>query len=243
VARDGSFSYRHLWICALLSFITGLVVASFAGFREFLPPLLEGAWVTVQITVAACALAVVCGLIAGLGKMSPWAPVRWLAISYIEVFRGTSALVQLFWLFFVLPHFGITLDPIPVAILALGLNVGAYGAEVVRGAVLAVPRGQYEASIALNMSPLTRMRRIILPQAMIAMIPPWGNLFIELLKATALVSLITVGDLTFRAYQLNQATLQTVQIFLLVLFMYLGIALVITYLMRGLERRMTLGRA
>jgi polar amino acid transport system permease protein len=243
VPRDGSFSYRHLWICALLSFIAGLVVASFAGFREFLPPLLEGAWVTVQITVAACALAVVCGLIAGLGKMSPWWPVRWLAIAYIEVFRGTSALVQLFWLFFVLPHFGITLDPIPVAILALGLNVGAYGAEVVRGAILAVPRGQYEASIALNMSPLTRMRRIILPQAMIAMIPPWGNLFIELLKATALVSLITVGDLTFRAYQLNQATLQTVQIFLLVLFMYLGIALVITYMMRGLERRMTRGRA
>jgi polar amino acid transport system permease protein len=226
-----------------LSFIAGLVVASFAGFRQFLPPLLEGAWVTVQITVAACALAVVCGLFAGLAKMSPWWPVRWLAIAYIEVFRGTSALVQLFWLFFVLPHFGITLDPIPVAILALGLNVGAYGAEVVRGAVLAVPRGQYEASIALNMRSLTRMRRIILPQALVAMIPPWGNLFIELLKATALVSLITVGDLTFRAYQLNQATLQTVQIFLLVLFMYLGIALVITYLMRSLERRMTLGRA
>jgi polar amino acid transport system permease protein len=243
VPRDGSFSYRHLWICALLSFAAGLVVASFAGFREFLPALLEGAWVTIQITVAACALAVVCGLLAGLAKMSPWTPVRWLAIAYIEVFRGTSALVQLFWLFFVLPHFGITLDPIPVAILALGLNVGAYGAEVVRGAVLAVPRGQYEATIALNMSPLTRMRRIILPQAIVAMIPPWGNLFIELLKATALVSLITVADLTFRAYQLNQATLQTVQIFLLVLVMYLAIALVITFLMRGLERRLTRGRA
>jgi polar amino acid transport system permease protein len=243
VAREGAFSYRHLWICALLSFAAGLVVASFAGFREFLPALLEGAWVTIQITVAACALAVVCGLLAGLGKMSAWPPVRWLAIAYIEVFRGTSALVQLFWLFFVLPHFGITLDPIPVAILALGLNVGAYGAEVVRGAVLAVPRGQYEAAIALNMGPLTRMRRIILPQAIVAMIPPWGNLFIELLKATALVSLITVADLTFRAYQLNQATLQTVQIFLLVLVMYLGIALVITFLMRGLERRVARGRA
>jgi len=243
VPSEGSFSYRHLWICALLSFTAGLVVASFAGFRQFLPALLEGAWVTIQITVAACALAVACGLLAGLAKMSPWPPVRWLAISYIEVFRGTSALVQLFWLFFVLPHFGVTLDPIPVAILALGLNVGAYGAEVVRGAILAVPRGQYEAAIALNMSPLTRMRRIILPQAIVAMIPPWGNLFIELLKATALVSLITVADLTFRAYQLNQATLQTVQIFLLVLVMYLAIALVITFLMRGLERRMTRGRA
>ena len=153
------------------------------------------------------------------------------------MFRGTSALVQLFWLFFVLPHFGLTLDPIPVAVLALSLNIGAYGAEVVRGAILAVPRGQYEASIALNMRPSTRMRRIILPQATAAMIPPWGNLFIELLKATALVSLITVSDLTFEAYQLNQATLQTVQIFTLVLVMYLAIALVITFLMRGLERR------
>ena len=81
------------------------------------------------------------------------------------------------------------------------------------------------------------MRRIILPQAMVAMIPPWGNLFIELLKATALVSLITVSDLTFKAYQLNQATLRTVEIFLLVLVIYLGIALVITYVMRALERR------
>jgi polar amino acid transport system permease protein len=81
------------------------------------------------------------------------------------------------------------------------------------------------------------MRRIILPQAIAAMIPPWGNLFIELLKATALVSLITVSDLTFEAYQLNQATLQTVQIFTLVLVMYLAIALVITFLMRGLERK------
>jgi polar amino acid transport system permease protein len=236
-AGEARFNYRHIFICTLVAFAAGLVVASFAGFREFLPGLLEGAWVTIQITVAACLLAVVCGLLAGLAKISPWRPVRWLAIAYIEIFRGTSALVQLFWLFFVLPHFGVTLDPIPVAILTLGLNVGAYGAEVVRGAVLAVPRGQYEAAIALNLSPFTRMRRIILPQAMIAMIPPWGNLFIELLKATALVSLITVSDLTFKAYQLNQATLRTVEIFLLVLVIYLGIAMVITFFMRALERR------
>jgi polar amino acid transport system permease protein len=83
----------------------------------------------------------------------------------------------------------------PVAILALGLNVGAYGAEVVRGAVSAVPRGQWEATVALNMSRAQALRRIILPQAFVAMIPPWGNLFIELLKATALVSLITISDL------------------------------------------------
>jgi polar amino acid transport system permease protein len=84
--------------------------------------------------------------------------------------------VQLFWWFFVLPHFGIFLAPMVVGIVGIGMNVGAYGAEVVRGAVQAVPRGQYEAAIALNMSPVARMRRIILPQAVLAMLPPWGNL-------------------------------------------------------------------
>jgi polar amino acid transport system permease protein len=237
VEREGRFDYRHLFICFLVSFTAGLVVASFADFRRFLPALLQGAWITIEITAISCVLAVVWALLAGLAKISPFRPLRWIATAYIEVFRGTSALVQLFWLFFVLPQFGVTLDPIPVAVLALSLNIGAYGAEVVRGAILAVPRGQYEASIALNMRPSTRMRRIVLPQAFAAMIPPWGNLFIELLKATALVSLITVSDLTFAAYQLNQATLQTVQIFTLVLVMYLAIALVITFFMRGLERR------
>src|SRR3546814_12809856 len=82
-----------------------------------------------------------------------------------DLFRGTSALVQLFWLFFVLPHFGLTLEPLTVAVAALGLNVGAYGAEVVRGAIDAVPRGQWEATIALNMSRMEALRRIILPQA------------------------------------------------------------------------------
>jgi polar amino acid transport system permease protein len=243
-ARGHGFhlTIRHIALTGVFAFAAGIILASMSGFHEWMPLLLRGAWVTIQLTVLGCILAVIFAFIAAFGKMSAIRPVRWLAIAYIEVFRGTSALVQLFWLFFVLPHFGVTLDPIPVAILALGLNVGAYGAEVVRGAILAVPRGQYEAAIALNMSPLTRMRRIILPQAIVAMIPPWGNLFIELLKATALVSLITVADLTFRAYQLNQATLQTVQIFLLVLVMYLAIALVITFLMRGLERRMTRGR-
>lgn len=234
---------RLLVICALVSFAAGLCVASFAGFRDFLPGLLTGAWVTLQITVAGCALAVVMGLIAGLCKLYGARPLRWLAVLYIEVFRGTSALVQLFWLFFVLPHFGVHLSPMAVAIIALGLNVGAYGAEVVRGAIVAVPRGQFEAAIALNMSHLTTMWRIILPQALVRMIPPWGNLFIELLKASALVSLITISDLTFKAYQINQTTFRTVEIFSLVLVMYLGIALIITLSMRMLETRAGAGLA
>jgi polar amino acid transport system permease protein len=223
-------------VCIILAFTAGLAVASFAGFREFLPGLLQGARITVLITVLGCALAVVMAFVAAITRMYGPAPLRWLAISYIELFRGTSALVQLFWLFFVLPHFGVTLEPLTVAVVALGLNVGAYGAEVVRGAVTAVPRGQWEATIALNMSRMEALKRVILPQAVLAMIPPWGNLFIELMKATALVSLITIGDLTFRASQMNQTTYRTVEIFSIVLVFYLAIALLITVGMRALER-------
>jgi polar amino acid transport system permease protein len=238
---------RSLSVCAIVAFTAGVAVASFADFNIFLPGLLHGAVTTVQITLGGCVLAVVMALLAAMAKMYGPAPVRWLAVSYIEIFRGTSALVQLFWLFFVLPHFGISLDPVPVAILALGLNVGAYGAEVVRGAVSAVPRGQWEATVALNMSRAQALRDIILPQALIAMIPPWGNLFVELLKATALVSLITISDLAFQAQQMNATTYRTVEIFSVVLVMYLGIALLITIGMRALEtvaaRGISRGRA
>lgn len=228
---------------ALFAFAAGVAIASYAGFREFLPGLLAGAWVTIEITLMGAVLAVVMAVIAALAKLYAPLPLRWLSIVYIETFRGTSALVQLFWLFFVLPHFGITLEPITVAVLGLGLNVGAYGAEVVRGAIQAVARGQWEASTALNMTRATALRRIILPQAFVAMIPPWGNLLIELMKATALVSLITISDLAFKAQQMNQTTLRTVEIFSIVLVIYLCIAFVIAQGMRALERRAARGIA
>jgi polar amino acid transport system permease protein len=234
---------RPIVFTAIICFAAGLSVASFAGFREFLPGLLSGTLVTIQITLGGAALAVAAALVAAMGKMYGPPPLRWLAVGYIEIFRGTSALVQLFWLFFVLPHFGVTLDPVPVAILALGLNIGAYGAEVVRGAVASVPRGQWEASIALNMSRAMALRRIILPQAFVAMIPPWGNLFIELMKATSLVALISVSDLTFRARQMNDITFRTIEIFTIVLVIYLAISIVITVAMRSAERYAARGQA
>lgn len=226
---------RSLAVCAIVFFTLGLAVSSFAGFREFIPGLLEGALITIQITLGGAGVAMVMALIAAMAKMYGIGPIRWVAISYIEIFRGTSALVQLFWLFFVLPHFGVVLDPMTVAIVALGLNIGAYGAEVIRGAVNSVPRGQWEATVALNMPRTLTLRRIILPQAFVAMIPPWGNLFIELLKATALVSLITISDLTFRAQQMNQITFRTVEIFTIVLIVYLALSVLITVGMRTLE--------
>lgn len=231
---------RLLAGCAVISLAIGLVVASISQISTLVPSLMAGAWITIQLTVIASAVAVFMAIVSALAKMYSPLPIRWLAIVYIEIFRGTSAVVQLFWFFFVLPHFGLTFEPMTAAILALGLCVGAYGSEVVRGAIEGVHKGQWEAATALNMGPVQTMRRIVLPQAFTAMIPPWGNLFIELLKATSLVSLITIGDLSFKAQQLNQTTLRTVEIFTTVLFIYLVLSIIITLFMRLLERRFSI---
>lgn len=203
--------------------------------------LLRGLAVTVELTVAASVLAAVIALAAGLARMSPRRALAWPAAVYVEVFRGTSALVQLFWFFFVLPFFGIKLPAFAAGILVLALNTGAYGAEVVRGAVLAVPRGQLDASAALNLSRLQTLWRIVLPQAFPAMLPPAGNLAIELLKNSALVSLITITELTFAAQLLRAESLRSAEIFGLVLVLYFAVALCITAGMRLLERRAARG--
>lgn len=226
--------------------IAAVIAVAVLGGGEnaiFMPGLLEGLWLTLRITVAGAVVAVVMAVIAALAKLYGPKPVRWLAVAYIEFFRGTSALVQLFWLFFVLPDFGILMEPFTVAVVTLGLNVGAYGAEVVRGAIQGVTRGQWEATTALNMTRSQALRRIILPQALVAMIPPWGNLLIDLLKTTALVSTITMSDLTFKARTLNDATLKTIQIFTLAFLMYLIVSLTITIGMRCLDRVAVRGMA
>lgn len=204
---------------------------------ELVPPLLEGLAVTLQIMAGAVVLAVPLALVAGVGRLSTLRPVRWLASIYVEVFRGTSALVQLFWFYFVLPLFGVQLPAMLVGIVVLALNAGAYGAEVVRGAIRAVPPGQREAGVALNLTRGQIMRRIVVPQAIPAMLPPAGNLLIELLKNTALVSLITITDLTFRGQLLRSETLRTTEIFTLMLLLYFAVALLITAGVRLLERR------
>jgi len=222
----------------MLDILPAPVVASL----EFLPALLRGTVVTIEITLGASAVAIVIGILVGLAKLSPLPPLRWFAIGYIELFRGTSLLVQLYWWFFVLPFFGVDLPAMLVGVLGIGMNVGAYGAEVVRGAIQAVPKGQREAAIALNMSPSIRMRRIILPQAILMMLPPWGNLLIELLKGTALVSLITLHDLTFMGHAETMRTFRTLEIFTLVLIIYYILGrLIITPSVRLLERRMSRG--
>ena len=149
--------------------------------RELFPLLLQGTLVTIGIAACSTVLAVVMAFVATAAKLARWAPLRWLGNAYVEIFRGTSLLVQLFWFFFVLPlpPFRIEMTPFTVAIVGLGLHYGAYGSEILRGALRSVPGAQFEAALALNLSPLTRMRRIILPQAMINALPPATNLMID----------------------------------------------------------------
>lgn len=187
------------------------------------------------------ALALVVAFAAGLARLSRFAALRAIAITYVEFFRGTSIFVQLFWVYFVLPFAGISLEPLQAGVLALGLNVGAYGAEVVRGAIQAVPREQYEACTALNLGRFQRMRHVILPQALPLMLPTFGNNAIELLKGTAVVSLISLNDMTFQAQIVRAQTGSTLIPFGTILILYFAMALVISRGVRLIENRVTRG--
>lgn len=206
---------------------------------QFLSTLSQGLAPTIVATVGGIALTTVLSFAAGLALLSPSRAVRIPTRSYVEVLRGTSELVQLFWLYFALPLLiGIQLVPLWAGVLVLGLNHGAYGAEIVRGAVLSVPRAQYEGAVALNLTPVQRMRRVILPQALVEMIPPFNNLFIQLLKGSALLSFISVPELTRQgtAVLIPNFNPQAFTIMSLVLVGYLVLSLVITAAMRLLER-------
>jgi polar amino acid transport system permease protein len=214
---------------------------SWTDWLGYLRLILDGAWVTIELTVLGCAVALSVALLAGLGRLSRFLLIRALATIYIEFFRGTSVFVQLFWAYFVLPLFGVPISPLEAGVLALGLNVGAYGAEVVRGAIKAVPREQNEACTALNLTRWQRFRHVIFPQAFVIMLPTFGNNAIELLKATAIVSLISLSDMTFEAQVVRGQTGDTAIPFLTILVLYFAMSLVIGYGVRGLERRLSAG--
>lgn len=218
-------------------------------WTSYSAPLLQGAWVTVQLTVYSTVLGAVFAFAFGVGKLSDHWLLKGISISFIEVFRGTSLLVQLFWLYFALPILGqaigidLRLPPLVAGTLALSLNIGAYGAEVVRGAIQAVPRDQHEAAKALDFTPRQTLWRICIPQAVPEMMPSFGNLAVQNLKDTALVSLISLGDLAFRAEQIRNFTQDSTTIYTILLFMYFGMALVLTAIMKLLERSVGRWRA
>lgn len=204
--------------------------------------LLKGLWITVQLTVFSGALAAVVAFAVGVARTHRLWIVRFVAGFYTEVFRGTSALVLMFWVFFVLPlMLGWQLVPMWAAVVSLGLTYGAYGSEVVRGALQSVSPAQREAGIALSFTAGQRMRKLLIPQAWPEMIPPFNNLAIELMKGTALVSIMGVGDTAFSAQMIRLALQESAEVYSYTLVIYFIVAFLITRGMRGLERKAKAG--
>ncbi|MFB7251925.1 ectoine/hydroxyectoine ABC transporter permease subunit EhuC [Microbacterium sp. NPDC056234] len=208
------------------------------ALQRALPRMLDGLLITLELTVGGALLAFAVAIVLGLLARSRHIIPRGFARVVIELFRGTSLLVQLFFLFFVLPlpPFNVELPPVLVGIVGLGLNYGAYGAEVVRGSINSVPAGQWEATTALSLGRHQRMMRVIFPQAWALMIPSLNNLLIQLLKGTAVVYLITIVDLTA---ELNKLRVDTDVFFAytLGLIVYFLIAYALTLIMNALEAR------
>ncbi|MEU5893377.1 ectoine/hydroxyectoine ABC transporter permease subunit EhuC [Streptomyces sp. NPDC047461] len=203
---------------------------------------LRGIWTTVQLLVLSALLGAAVSFVVGIAQTHRLRAVRFLAGLYTVVFRGTSALIMIFWIYFVLPlTLGWQLVPMWAGTLALGLTYGAYGSEIVRGALSAVDPAQREGGIALSFTPWQRLRLILLPQAVPEMIPPFSNLLVELLKGTALVSLMGMGDLAFSANLVRLALQESAEIYTYILLIYFALAFLLTRLMRGLERKLKAG--
>jgi polar amino acid transport system permease protein len=208
---------------------------------DFVPALLRGLGVTLWIYAAALPIAACTGLLAGLlqqyGGMLAHA-----ARAYVWILRGSSALVLLFWIYFCLPLFGFYLSAEAAGSLALGLNIGAYGAEVVRSGLRSVPRSQWDAAQVLGFTRSMTVRRVVLPQAFAVMLPGLGNLAVELLKSTSLVSLITLTDLSFQALLVRDQTLRTTEVFVVTLLFYWAVSILIGEATARLEARFTVHR-
>jgi polar amino acid transport system permease protein len=204
---------------------------------ELLPLLAQGALVTLKIAALSLIAAIFVAFAVGLGRLSKWRPFRAVATTFLEVFRGTSLLVQLYFFYFILPLHHVRLSAEATAVLGIGLNLGAYGSEIVRSAIISVGRGQIEAAIALALPRHITFSRIILPQATTIMLPSFGNLAIEAAKATALISLITITDLTQAGHNLINATGQTSLVWFIILVMYLLINTPLNLLVLRAEAR------
>ncbi|MFE1734412.1 ectoine/hydroxyectoine ABC transporter permease subunit EhuC [Streptomyces bacillaris] len=209
----------------------------FSLLVEEFPQIRSGLWVTLQATALGALLALVLAFALGLAAGSRLLLVRGVSRVVVEFFRGTSLYIQLFWLYYAMPLVtGYELTPVICGVVAFGLNFGAYGAEVVRGAVNSVPRAQFEAAIALNLSPFRRLWKVILPQAWVQMIPSFTNLLIQLLKATPLLWLISAADLMTVIQTLRDRTGETLTAYLTLLAAYFVLAYALTMLMNLLER-------
>lgn len=214
-----------------------MIIISAIG--EIFPFLVRGLNITITVLIASAFFGYLIAFIAGLCRLSSNSFIRKFTSFYVEIFRGTSLIVQLFWLYYALPMlFGINLgSDFWVGALVIGLNYGAYMSEIVRGSILAVADGQSEAATALNMSRFQRMRLVIFPQALRMMLPEFGNYLIQMLKATSLVSLIGLTDVLYYGDILRSNDLSMAPtVYLLILVFYFIIALPLIWLTRTFEK-------
>lgn len=205
---------------------------------SFWPIVWGGVSGTIPLALASFALGLVIALGVALMRISGSRVLSGIARFYISVIRGTPLLVQLFVIFYGLPSIGLVIDPWPSAIVAFSLNVGGYAAEVIRAAILSVPKGQWEAGFTIGMSRATTLRRIILPQATRVSVPPLSNTFISLVKDTSLASLILVTELFRVAQQISAFSQQFMLIYLEAALVYWLFCLVLSSGQSALERRL-----
>lgn len=214
----------------------GNYVFDFSFVIENLDVLLVGLQTTIKLTVISSVIGLIAGFCITLMTMSRYRVISWSAIIYIEIFRCTPALVQLIWIFYCVPiFFGIFIEPIPMAIVALSLNIAAYNAEAYRAAIQAIPKSHHDASVALGLSPVIYMLFVILPQAFIIAIPVLVTNTIGLLQQSALVAIVGIPDLMYEAKNLASASYRPIEVFTVAAAIYLLIAFPFSYLVNRLE--------
>ncbi len=204
----------------------------------FIPSLLKGAGITVVLSVVSMGLAIGLGLVLALVRLYGPRPLSALSTAYIEVYRGTPLLIQLYILYYGLPNIGISLSPMAAALLGLGMNYAAYEAEIYRAGINAIPRSQTEAALALGMTQGLAIRRIVLPQAIRITLPAITNDFIALFKDSSLVSIIAMVELTKTYNILAATTLRFFELGLIAALLYFGMSYPLSLLSRRLEARM-----
>lgn len=211
----------------------------FVLIPRYLPFLMEGAVVTLELSVLSMVFAVLIGLLCALGRTSGQPLLAWSVAAYVEVMRDVPLLIVLLVIFFTLPQIGISLPGFWAGVLGLSLNVGAYLSEVFRAALGAVDKGEKEAGFSLGMSRLEVFRRITLPQAMRLAIPTVGGFFIALLKDSSLVSFIAVSDLMRQGTILIADTFRSMEIYFMVAMIYFCMSFVASRLVRRIEHALT----
>ncbi len=209
-----------------------------APIKNFFPMLLKGAGVTVLISVSSMALAITLGLMLTMLRLYAGPPFDWLATGYIEVYRGTPLLIQLYILYYGLPNIGISLNPVMAAFLGLGMNYAAYESELYRAGINAVPYGQMEAALSLGMTRGLAVKRVILPQAVKIALPGITNDFIALFKDSSLVSVIAMVELTKTYSMLAASTLRFFQLGIITALLYFCMSYPLSLLARRLEKRL-----